>query len=295
MTELTNNELYVKLLEAIKQEGLNTKEDIKKEIIIENKKILEHIEIQNKRIAELEEKFNKLELKHKNLEKQFRKNNVVIFGLEINKDLEDNLPVFILDKIEELLDIKLQIFDISNIYLMKTEKGTPVKVEFVSYLKKSLILQNANKLKGSKIFISQDLSYEDRQNLTILRKNLKYAKNQNYSAKIKNNKLIVNDNIYTVDQLMDMEIDEQNVNNELEQINEVKSVPSKSSETISKNICNSGISFDKPTDRRKIINTEPAALKRKKVFSENCVSASATTNQNTPTLFSMVTRKQNNK
>lgn len=128
MTDITNNELFARLLNAIKDESGTTKEEIKNEIRIENKKICEIIQALNKKVIDLENNCSKLESKCIHLERQVRKNNIVIFGLNINLKPEETLLDFMLAKIEELLEVKLVEFDIDNIYQMKTGKETPVKI-----------------------------------------------------------------------------------------------------------------------------------------------------------------------
>lgn len=202
---LSIDDLYVKLLDALKQESASIKTDITKEIKLENNRILEKLEQQNNKIVHLEEKYNNLELRCLNLERQYRKNNVVIFGLQVNPG--ESLLQFVLSKFRELLEINIVESDINNIYKIKSEKGTPIKVGFVSYLKKSLIFQNIHKLRGKKkIFITHDLCFEDRKDLKILQQHLKLARTKNQFAKIKGNKLVVNEDIFTVGQLKMMNL-----------------------------------------------------------------------------------------
>ena len=99
---------------------------------------------------------------------------------------------------------------------MKNEQTCkPIKVKFSTYLKKSLILLNLYKMKGTKISVAHDLCYNDRIDHKILRDHLKQAKAKNYPAKIKGNKLFVNNDIYTVQQLKQMQLEptEESVNN----------------------------------------------------------------------------------
>lgn len=223
MNDLSNSELYEKLLAAIQTESKNTKEDLKEEIKTQNDNIIHLLQQQNIKINDLEIKYNQLEQKNLTLERRIRKNNVIIFGLKINKQVR--LHEFILEKLEELLQIKLAESDLNNVYQIKTDKGEPIKVELSTYLKKELILSNTYKLKGTKIFIVHDLCYNDRIDNKILREHLKLAKSKNYFAKIKGNKLVINDDIYSVEQLKRMQTGKtEETENEIPLINQ-RSLP----------------------------------------------------------------------
>lgn len=174
-------------------------EEIKKEIRQENRKILEKLEKQNEAVEELNKKYNKLESHFQNIERQIRKNNIIIFGLEVKTG--SDLLSFVINQIKNLLNIDLLESEINNVYVLKVNNGTPIKIEFVTYLKKQLVLRSAFRLKGTKVFITQDLCYADRQDNKLLQEHYKLAKAKNIPAKIKNNKLIVNGDVYTAEQL----------------------------------------------------------------------------------------------
>nr|CAH7767646.1 unnamed protein product [Callosobruchus chinensis] len=194
-TSLSTNDLYMMLMKAITQQG----EDIKKHIDQENNKLRNLIEEQNTKIAILERKVEDVESGFIKLDRINRKNNIVIFGLEIGSRL--NLAQTVLSKLNGLLDLNLQVTDLNNVQLIKTDKGCLVKVEFLSFLTKQLIFQHLNKLKGSKIYIANDLSYTDRINNRILVEHKKIANSKKIPAKIVGHRLLVNGELYTADQL----------------------------------------------------------------------------------------------
>lgn len=200
--ELSNTDLCNKLLAAIRTENQSTKSDIKSELKKVNDNILMKIEEQNKKISELEKKCNKLEQNFLPVERRLRKNNIIIFGLEVKDETE--LLGLIITFFKDALGVDVDESDLNNLYTIKSEKGTPVKVEFVSFLKKSSILKNLPKLKGTRTFIAQDLCIEDRKDLKILKHHLKEARAKNIFARIKGNKLLVNDEFYTPEQLVNM-------------------------------------------------------------------------------------------
>ena len=65
-------------------------------------------------------------------------------------------------------------------------------------------------------FIAEDLCLEDRQEIKILRDQLKHAREQNIEARIRGNKLIINGNTYNAQQLQQMNNSREN-NAELDQ------------------------------------------------------------------------------
>lgn len=205
-SELSNNDLFKKLIVAISEASKNTKEEVANEIKSESKKIIEKLEEQNRKITELENKNTILENRCIQLERQCRKNNIIIFGLKVPEGI--NLLEYILNKFAELLQVELSESDISNIHTLKSDKSTPIKVEFVSFLKKGVIFQNVKKLKGKGIFIAHDLCHEDQRDNKILQRHFKLARLKNNLVKIRGNKLIVNGDVYTANQLKEIEIDE---------------------------------------------------------------------------------------
>lgn len=133
-----------------------------------------------------------------NSERARRKNNVVVFGLEIGDQLVNNT----ISEINRLLELNIQEQDINNIYYVgKQERKRGIVIEFVSYLKKLSIFKNVKKLKGTKVAIVNDLIPEDRLINKILVKHLKIAKQENKQARIRGNLLEIEGKKYTADQL----------------------------------------------------------------------------------------------
>lgn len=211
MTEhsITNSQLLNTLMQAInavKEEIKNKNEELKQEIKIENKKVLDKLEEHNARINTLTKSFENVEIRCLALDRTLRKNNILIFGLKVPSS--GNLLNFTLNKLNELLGVELQESDINNIYQLKSEAIAPIKIEFVTFLKKNLVIKNRTKLKGSKIFIEHDLCPEDRQDQKILTHHLKEARSKNYLAKIKGKTLIVNNETYTLQELKNIDSQE---------------------------------------------------------------------------------------
>ncbi|KAK9710717.1 hypothetical protein QE152_g25884 [Popillia japonica] len=106
---------------------------------------------------------------------------------------------------ESHLNVDLSASDINDIYAIGKQTTKPIIVKFISYLKKKEVLKNVRQLKGTKIVVAEDLIYEDRQRNRILRKHLLAARSKLLNAFIKANKLYVNGEAFTADQLIEKE------------------------------------------------------------------------------------------
>ncbi|KAG5900537.1 hypothetical protein JTB14_022844 [Gonioctena quinquepunctata] len=73
---------------------------------------------------------NKLEV----VERKNKSNNWVIFGFD--KDPAEISPQILINELNKLREVNVDIRDINNIYCMGKNKNCPIKVEFVTQLKK---------------------------------------------------------------------------------------------------------------------------------------------------------------
>lgn len=141
-----------------------------------------------------------LQRKNLTLERNRRKNNIVVFGLTI---AHADLVTTVISELRQRIGVELEERDINNIYYIGKNKTNhrAIVVEFVSFLKKLTIFKNVSKLKGTGIAISNDLCREDRETNKVLVKHLKIAKQQQLQARIKGNKLEIDGELYTVEEL----------------------------------------------------------------------------------------------
>ncbi|CAG9823951.1 unnamed protein product [Phaedon cochleariae] len=184
-----------------------------KEIRDDIKSIKEELLTSNNRVRELEEKVLDLEGENEKLKKcvengnrKTKENNLIIYGVEERED-SDSLDELI-NLMKDTLDVNLQEFEVGNIYRIgkkDTQKTRPIVLELVRYLKKQEILSKCNKLKGTGISVSHDLTRQEREEKLILLKYYKEAKEKNYQTKLYRNKLVVNGDIYTYQDLRDRE------------------------------------------------------------------------------------------
>lgn len=148
----------------------------------------------------------KLKTHDEKFEKTYKKemrNNIVIYGWEdiVNKPLHIIRP-----KVVELFSDKLTLkdirtFDIHDIRVVGTQKNVLIVTLCSPYLTR-MIINNASKLKGTKIFINYDLSPEER---AVKKKLLTYKNNlssQGKVCKLKNNtQLVVDGRNFTLEEL----------------------------------------------------------------------------------------------
>lgn len=142
------------------------------------------------------------------LESKIRKRNIAIFGIE---EVDDKaLLDHTLRELNNLLEIQITHRDIDNIYRPKhINSKVPVIVEFTTQLIKREIFESLPKLKkkGSPVFITHDLSREERKINKVLRQKMIEAKNNNFEARIKWKKLIINGKEFSYTSLVEDQVD----------------------------------------------------------------------------------------
>lgn len=191
--EITNKQIL--------EEVLRCNKELKATIEAVEVRISLQVEEIKHKVEKVERENQELKSKIEYLERAGKKNSIVIFGLERREDEIIGVEEAI-DILKNLLDINLVASDLNNVYYLgKTEKS-PLKIEFTSFFKKSMILKSASKLKGTQIYIANDLTIEQREEGKILRKHLYLARqNEEKNCFIKNNKLFVDNQIYTAAEL----------------------------------------------------------------------------------------------
>ncbi|KAL3288763.1 hypothetical protein HHI36_003198 [Cryptolaemus montrouzieri] len=141
----------------------------------------EKVRIYEGRIKELEHINGKLRKELNFIDKKQRKHKLVVHGLD-----------------PEVGNIEEKVIDIARNSLQGKK---PVIVELISYRKKCQILKGANKLKGTSIFLSPDLSPEERAQHKMLVNHMNEARNRGGQAKIQGRTLIIEGQTITIQQL----------------------------------------------------------------------------------------------
>lgn len=213
--------------EANKNQSIDIKGYINQEIQELKQKFEDEL---NKKISEWENKYTQLKENYDKIEKELRKNNIVVFGLE---NPSQDLGSSVVNILNNHLGTNLTLKDINNVYSFgKQTTRKPIIVKFVSYLTKKEVLRNSRKLKGTGISVVEELSLEEIKENRILRQHLNKARSNKLNAYIKNKKLTINGQEYTAQQLAEEAEDTETENtsmtssNKLEQTSQPKSGPS---------------------------------------------------------------------
>lgn len=163
------------------------------------------INVKNK-IQDTNIQIEKVQKKQIFLERRARRNNILFFGLKVEN--RNNLINDTLSKLNHLFSLNIETNDINNLYKVGKTETAPILIEFVSYLKKTELFKDPQKLrnlKGTGYAISNDLCEEDRKEIKILKKHLIRAKEEKKDAKIKGLKLLINNQLYTAKELEQIE------------------------------------------------------------------------------------------
>lgn len=196
-------------LERILNEMNQIKQELKNAINASETRLHLKIEESQERVRHLEIENIALKKKIEILERRQNSNNIVIFGL--NKERNEITFDLIREKLKSLIQVDVNLLEIRDICCLGSRKNCPVKVEFVSNITKRHILSNCKKLTGTGISINNDLTYQQRQELAVLRRHLNiHRQNKNKKSFIRGNKLVVDNIEYTANQLIEIEEKEEN-------------------------------------------------------------------------------------
>lgn len=192
-------------IQTVYEEVLKNRNEIRNFIEAVETRLLVKLEEVNRRVTNLEVENTLLKKQIEYLDRENRKNNIAIFGLNHRKDTQVN-ESFVCNELNRFLGVQLKETDIANVFpLGKTEK-CPLKIKLVNYQKKNIIFKNCNKLKGTKISISNDLTIEQQKEYKILKKHLVLSKLDGHeNSKIRGNRLIVDETIYSIEDLKKIE------------------------------------------------------------------------------------------
>lgn len=190
-----------KAIKDLHDELVKNRNEIKNFIEASEARLLLKIEELKNTVSQLQKDNNLLNEEVETLKRENIKKNIVIFGL--NKKREEITAENVCLDLNQLLEIDLNVNDFSDIYPLGKTENSPIKIEFISNLKKKYLMKNCRKLKGKKISIAHDLTRKQRAENKILRKHLFLAKQEEKSQDcfIKGNKLHVNGETYEAGEL----------------------------------------------------------------------------------------------
>lgn len=191
----------LKKMENMMDEVRSIKGDVKVEV--EGIKKLLDVKVNDidKYAMETRTKVEIQEEKVNTIEKDRRTNNIVIYNLEEtpNETWEELMrKINLLFNTTMKLNVKKD--EINQYFRMGKKTGRtpnrPVLVKMVNHWKKMEILRNTATLKGTKIFLSQDLTQEEKQEKKVLLEKVKHIRNTGKHAVLKGWKIFVEGHLF---------------------------------------------------------------------------------------------------
>lgn len=207
----------------------------------------------------LERKVGHLKKRCVTLERRLRKNNIVLFGLNIDKE---NIVAGTIEQLNNLFELNITVADINNIYKIGGSEKPPVVVEFISFLKKQEIFKNPEKLKSLRsknVSVSNDLCYEDRLEQETLRRHCKLAREKELQAKIRGHRLEIEGKFYTASELEQLDYETVSSESEEEQDDEEEEQAATQPDTVTDNKQRGAVKFH-PKDKKKRKVQTPSPL-----------------------------------
>lgn len=164
-----NNEKFAKLDEELRQVKLDNIE-IKKEMDLKDGKI-------------------------RYLENKIKENNLVLYGIqEEEHEVADALENKVVKVFQDGMSVEVLKSDISTTYRVGREtngRTRPIIVKFLSQKIKKEVMDNKRNLKGSNIYINNDMNAEDRKEAQEARYIFKWLKAEGRDVSIRGSKLIL--------------------------------------------------------------------------------------------------------
>ncbi|KAL3277831.1 hypothetical protein HHI36_013173 [Cryptolaemus montrouzieri] len=124
-------------------------------------KFLKHDE----QLKELRNQNEKLRDELAILHKEQKKNNLFVLGIAVEKTIKKET---VADLFQNHMHSTEEENDLKDTYSLGKSEKSPILVEFTTFEKKTEILKSAFKLKGTGIYIAEDLLPEQRQKNSLL-------------------------------------------------------------------------------------------------------------------------------
>ncbi|CAH1104237.1 unnamed protein product [Psylliodes chrysocephalus] len=125
----------------------------------QNLEIKTAVEKEARRRHKIKKELEDEKFKNLQIQKQIRKNDIIVFNLEYK---EGDLLSYTVDKLNNLLQINLDKKYINNVFTIgKTEENKPIIIQFEHYWTKKNIYGSCKLLKGTKIRISEILTTKE--------------------------------------------------------------------------------------------------------------------------------------
>ena len=144
----------------------------------------------NKERQEMGDKITKLEKRLEGMDRERRRNNVIIKGIDLGRH---NLSETVDKLIKEKLNVETQV---KSAVLMDRTDTKVIIVQLRDFQEKMKVMKNKYKLKGLNIYMEDDLTPAERQTQYEIRQKAKEIGNMGKAVKVGYRKLIVDGEIY---------------------------------------------------------------------------------------------------
>lgn len=170
-----------------------------------NKSVVSKINDINKGNEVTKEKIEKMEKKMNQYEREKKKRNIVIHGLEEKQnETWQEREIVVLDLLQKQINSSVQTTEIDSIRrvgIKKPGKCRPIVVSFTTLRRKLEILSLKRSLVGSKIYIQQDFSEQVLNKRKELQPYVLKLRKEGNTVKLQNDVMYVNGKEWSVDKL----------------------------------------------------------------------------------------------
>lgn len=177
---------------------LKTMNDKFDDLITENKQRRQENE-------KLKQQLTKQENKIALLEREIRRKNIIIKGVQ-DKEKESreetiDITMKLVHRIGVQITKEIEIDEIKRIGKYRNDRSRPILLKLTTQNKKAEILGKTRALKGTNIWLEEDYTKEIIEERKKLIPHLKEARKEGHKAVLKYNKLIINDTVYEAKKL----------------------------------------------------------------------------------------------
>lgn len=200
----SNNNEIIEMMKAIKEDTGKTRSDITdiKEqlnnltvrVINNEEKMLEIRQTQEETLSIIAQQRNRIE----ELERRNKKNNIIIRGIQED---QHSLQNFIIDFISSKIQINFHQEHINYIKKLRVPiegKTRLIILSLTSWTKKREIMENRGRLKGTGIYVSDDLTKEELKTLNEIVKYYKWFRSEGKQVSIRGTRLKVDGELRTL-------------------------------------------------------------------------------------------------
>lgn len=176
-------EIFTKICEKIEKSEKSIKSELKSEIM----DVKSMCQAMQKKYEELETKVKEQQDTILLMQKNMNKKNIIIHGVHEFPREKDNLKGEVVSFINEKLEVNLGLEKVESVYRMGRSTGlsiAPIKLSLTEYKVKMEVLSKRVKLKGTSIYINEDLPKELRMRNAEIRRRSKMNGGENFKKRL---------------------------------------------------------------------------------------------------------------